>query len=141
MKLLIVDDNRDITRVLSSIVRFFGHDVDEAGDGHEAIEQLQKNQYEVVITDAHMPRIDGIELCKYLKLQFPSVYIIGMSANASSLIELEEAGADICIPKPFGMNKLEKAIESRFYSSRNQSASLRSVAQAGKAWIQEKNLT
>lgn len=128
MKLLIVDDNRDVTQVLSSIVQVFGHDADEAGDGHEAIEQLQRNQYDVVITDAEMPGINGIELCKYLKLQFPCVYIIGMSGDLLSLKKLEDAGADICISKPVGMNKLEEAIESLSHSSRDQSASRRYVA-------------
>lgn len=128
MKLLIVDDNPDVVRVLSSVAKVFGHGVDEAVDGVEAMGRLQHNQYDVVITDAEMPRMNGIELCRYVRLRFPGVYIIGISGSLYSLKDLENAGADRCLPKPFGIDELKEAIESRFHSSLPDAAPLRSVA-------------
>ena len=117
MKLLVVDDNPDILHILSSIITLFGHGVDEAGDGLEAIRLLQQGRYDVVVTDADMPRVDGIQLCKFLKAQRPDIHVIGMSGNLSALKDLEEAGADICLPKPFGLDEFQSAIENRFHAS------------------------
>ncbi len=116
MKLLVVDDNPDILQLLSSMITLFGHGVDEAGDGLEAIRLLQKGRYDVVVTDADMPRVDGVQLCKFLKAQLPDIHVIGMSGNLSALKDLEEAGADICLPKPFGLDEFQSAIENRFHA-------------------------
>jgi CheY-like chemotaxis protein len=124
MKCLIVDDNPDILSVLSSMVTYFGHIVDEAGDGLEAIQQLGNNRYDVVITDAEMPRIDGAKLCQHLKSQSPDTYIIGMSGSLAALRRLADAGADMCLPKPFSISKLEEAMANRSRSYSSDSTSL-----------------
>ncbi len=133
MKLLIVDDNPDILQILSSMIALFGHGVDEAGDGFDAIMLLQQGRYDVVVTDADMPRVDGIQLCKFLKAQRPDIHVIGMSGDLSALKEMEDAGADICLPKPFGLDELQSAIESPFrtFSSRHAFAAGGSQAWAG----------
>jgi len=118
MNFLVVDDNSSIRCLVSSIIKLFGHGADEANDGLEAIQKLQKNQYDVLITDAEMPNVDGAELCKFVKSEAPGIYIIGISGCPSSLDGLREAGADICLSKPFSMHALEEAIGNRFRSSR-----------------------
>jgi CheY-like chemotaxis protein len=117
MKLLVVDDNPDILRILSSMITHFGHGVDKAGDGLEAVRLLEQYRYDVVVTDADMPRFDGVQLCRFLKAQLPDIHIIGMSGDLSSLKELETAGADICLPKPFGLDEFQSAIEDRFHAT------------------------
>jgi CheY-like chemotaxis protein len=117
MKLLVVDDNPDILQILSSMITHFGHGVDEAGDGLEAIRLLKQYRYDVVVTDADMPRFDGVQLCRFLKSKLPDIHVIGMSGDLSSLKELENAGADICLPKPFGLAEFQSAIEDRFHVS------------------------
>jgi CheY-like chemotaxis protein len=117
MKLLVVDDNPDILQILSSMITHFGHGVDEAGDGLEAVRLLKQCRYDVVVTDADMPRFDGVQLCRFLKAQLPDIHIIGMSGDLSSLKELENAGADICLPKPFGLDEFQSAIEDRFHAT------------------------
>jgi CheY-like chemotaxis protein len=133
MKLLVVDDNRDILQILSSMLVFFGHGVDEAGDGLEAIGLLQQGRYDVVVTDADMPRVDGVQLCKFLKTQLPDIHVVGMSGDLSSLKELKNAGADICLPKPFGLDEFKSAIEERFHapSSRHAVAASNSLDLGG----------
>lgn len=117
LKLLIVDDSPEIVNILSSTMEMSGHRVDEAYDGMEAIELLRKKTYDVVITDAEMPRLNGIEVCKYLRARFPDVYVIGMSGSFNALKALKNAGADICFSKPFSTGKLEEAIENRLLST------------------------
>jgi CheY-like chemotaxis protein len=116
MRLLVVDDNPDILQNLSAMVTFFGHGVDQAGDGLEAIRLLQQVRYDVVVTDADMPRVDGVQLCRFLKAQLPDIHVIGMSGDLSSLKALKNAGADICLPKPFGLDEFQSAIEDRFHT-------------------------
>lgn len=113
MKLLVVDDNPDILQVLSSIVTLFGHGVDEAVDGLEALRLFRKGRYDVVVTDADIPRIDGIQLCRFVKTKRPDILVIGMSGDLAALKKMEDAGADICLPKPFGLDELQSAIENR----------------------------
>lgn len=116
MKLLIVDDCVDIINILSSFLELSGYETDKALNGIEATKLLQNNSYDVVITDAEMPGMDGQELCKFVKSDFPSLYIIGMSGSFQALNELKAAGADICFPKPFHVGEVEEAIENRFLS-------------------------
>ena len=116
MKLLIVDDSPEIVEILSSMMELIGHEVSKAYDGTEAVKQLLNNGYEVVITDAKMPIMDGVELCKFIKSKFPGVYIIGISGYSDALKQLKDAGADICFSKPFKIEEVEEAIEKRFRS-------------------------
>jgi CheY-like chemotaxis protein len=117
MKLLIVDDYAEIVEILSAAMELSGHWVDEAYDGIEAIERLQNDSYDVVIVDAEMPRMGGVEVCKFLKSQFPDVYIIGMSGSFRALKELKKAGADVCLSKPFHIDVVEEIIENLYWTS------------------------
>ena len=110
MKLLIVDDYAEIVEILSTAMDLCGHWVDEAYDGIEAIESLQNDSYDVVIVDAEMPRMGGVEVCKFLKSQFPDVFVIGISACFRALKELKNAGTDICLLKPFCIDVVEEII-------------------------------
>jgi len=111
MRILVVDDDPLIVEILSMSIRLSGHDADEASDGLEAIDRVRSSRYDAVITDANMPRLDGPGLCRFLKAEFPGIPIVGMSGDPYFLRLLEDAGADSCLPKPFGMDELESALE------------------------------
>jgi CheY-like chemotaxis protein len=113
MKLLVVDDSLEVVEVLSAVLKLSGHGVDDACNGIEAVQRLQENWYDIVITDAQMPGMDGVEVCKLLKSQFPDIYIIGISGSSSALKELKDAGAHICLSKPFHLDELEEAVGNR----------------------------
>jgi DNA-binding response OmpR family regulator len=117
MKLLIIDDCPEIVEILSVAIELSGHKADKAYDGIEAVEHLQNNSYDVVITDAAMPRMGGVEVCKLLKSKFPHISIIGMSGSFQSLQELKTAGADFCLSKPFKIHELEGALENLSHPS------------------------
>jgi two-component system alkaline phosphatase synthesis response regulator PhoP len=114
MKLLIVDDCSENVEILSAAMELSGHRVDEAYDGIEAIERLQSNSYDVVIVDAEMPRMGGVEVCKFLKSQLPDVFVIGISGCFRALKELKNAGTDICLSKPFHIDVVEEIIENLY---------------------------
>lgn len=114
MKLLIVDDSVDIVNILSSFLELSGYETDKALDGIDAVELLRNNSYNVVITDAEMPRMDGMALCEFIKSDFPATHIIGMSGSFQALNKLKSAGADICFSKPFHIDEIEQAIENLF---------------------------
>ncbi len=128
MKLLIVDDHPELLRVLSAVAKLFGHAADEAGDGLAAIKLLERNRYDVLITDAEMPGMNGMELCRHVKMHYPDVHVIGMSGSLYAVKDLQKAGADNCLVKPFGIDELRKALENRFHSPLSDLTSLQSVA-------------
>ena len=66
-KILIVDDETPIRRTLRDILEFEGYEVDEAVDGLECVAKVQKEKYDVVITDIKMPKMDGITLMHKLR--------------------------------------------------------------------------
>ena len=117
LKLLVADDSPERVTILSSSMELSGHSVDEAHDGMEAIEFLRNNKYDVVIIDAEMPRLSGIEVCKYLRARFSDVYVIGITGSPHALKAFKDAGADICFSKPFSIDKVEKAVENRLLST------------------------
>ena len=121
MKLLIVDDCVDIVNILSSFLELSGHEADKALDGIEAAELLRNNSYDVVITDAEMPRMGGAELCKFIKSDFPATYVIGMSGSFQALNDFKAAGSDICFAKPFHLDEMENAVENIWSSGRSGS--------------------
>ena len=112
MKILIIDDYPEIVETLSAALELSGHWVDDAYDGIEAVERVQNDSYDIVIVDAEMPRMGGVEVCKFLRAQFPDIYVIGMSGCFRTLIELKDAGADICLSKPFRIELIEEIIEN-----------------------------
>ena len=113
MKMLVVDDSPSVVEILSAILKLSGHIVDGAYDGSEAAKRLQETSYDVVITDAQMPGMSGVEICRLLKSRFPDVYIIGISGNPHDLGKLKDAGADICLAKPFRVREVQEAVDNR----------------------------
>ena len=111
MKLLIVDDYFEIVEILCATMELSGHEVVKAYDGIEAVDKLQDDSYDIVIVDAEMPGMDGVEVCKFLRSQSQDTYVIGMSGSCRALKELKNAGADICLSKPFHIDVVEEIIE------------------------------
>ena len=66
-KLLIVDDEENIREVVREYAEFSGFDVEEAGDGREAVSLCRINDYDLIIMDIMMPKLDGFSACKEIK--------------------------------------------------------------------------
>ncbi len=116
MKILIVDDDSHVRRILSKVLDKAGYEVSTAMDGIEAWDILQNEYFGIVITDWMMPKMDGLELCKKIRSRkFPHyVFIILLTAKDAKddLIEGLQAGADDFLIKPSNKNELKARIRS-----------------------------
>lgn len=116
-KILIVDDEAKIREVIKEYIEFSGYESDEAEDGKEAVEKCRDNNYDLIIMDIMMPKVDGITAIKEIK-KFSDTPILVLSARTEEYDRLFgfEVGADDYVAKPFSPSEVVariKAILSR----------------------------
>ena len=106
-RILLVDDETQIARVLRRSLSAQGYEVQTAGDGEEALEVFEQWHPQLVITDLSMPNMSGLELCRHIR-KISRVPIIVLSAKGEERTKVEalDLGADDYIAKPFGMDEL-----------------------------------
>jgi len=106
-RILVVDDEPQLTRVLRTGLKSRGYDVRVAADGLAGFETFSDWHPDLVITDLAMPNMDGLELCRRLRAISP-VPIIILSAKGEEKIKVEalDIGADDFVTKPFGIDEL-----------------------------------
>lgn len=106
-RILVVDDETQITRVLRTSLSSHGYDVRVANDGETALEIMKDWSPDLVITDLSMPNMDGLELTRRLrtKAQVPIV-ILSVRGEERTKVQALDAGADDYVTKPFGMEEL-----------------------------------
>lgn len=107
-KILVVDDEEKLCRVLKLLIEGEGHDVDTALNGEKGLGLLDNHVYDIVITDLKMPGMDGVEFLKAAKEKVPDVEVIMMTAFATtqSAVEAMKSGAYDYIIKPFDNDEL-----------------------------------
>lgn len=100
--ILIADDNRDITDILSTYSKMEGFEPLVAGDGEEAIRLFSEKNPEVVLLDVMMPKVDGYEVCRKIrsKSNVPVILITARGEDFDKIMGLD-IGADDYIVKPF----------------------------------------
>ena len=106
-RILVVDDEPQITRVLRTSLSSQGYDIRVANDGETALEILKDWTADLVITDLSMPNMDGLELCRRLraKSQVP-IIVLSVKGEEQTKVKALDAGADDYVTKPFGINEL-----------------------------------
>ena len=115
IKILICDENtEERMKIIDYLTKFGYRFVDDASNGDIAVEKISKNSYDIVVVDLWMSRTDGIGIIKAAKKEKRSPAFILMSAinKQSILIEASDAGADVCLLKPFEMTMLSEHIKS-----------------------------
>jgi two-component system cell cycle response regulator len=112
LKILLVDDDQSILEILADLMAIFGHDYVTAQNGVEAIEKLKHNFFDIVLTDMIMPDIDGMELLKHIKKNYPNIKVMVVTGyeRAFSYTDVIRAGASDFISKPFNTDELEAKI-------------------------------
>ncbi|GGA59389.1 DNA-binding response regulator [Edaphobacter acidisoli] len=122
-KILVVDDEPQITRVLRSSLVSNGYEVQTAQDGLAALEKIAEWTPDIVITDLAMPRMDGVELCSEIRAH-SNVPIIVLSVREQEAVKVRalDAGADDYITKPFGIQELLARV--RAHARRQKHASI-----------------
>jgi CheY-like chemotaxis protein len=114
LRFLVVDDTDDIREVMARMVERQGHLADQAVDGVEAVEAMQRDRYDLMLLDLSMPRMTGEEVVRWLQ-QHPEhagdVRVVVVSAWAGDKRPvLQELGITDVLPKPFRRQQLEDLI-------------------------------
>ncbi|MDY0237131.1 MAG: response regulator transcription factor [Gudongella sp.] len=111
--LLIVDDEEKIRDVIKEYCEFEGYNVDEAEDGMEAIKSVEENDYDLIVMDIMMPKIDGFTAVKEIRKK-SKVPVLMLSARGDELDKLYgfELGIDDYVLKPFSTKELMARINA-----------------------------
>jgi len=111
-RILIVDDEPSIRRVLAAHLRRDGYQVDAAEHGAQAIERLELQPYAMVVTDLQMPELGGLELLAWCRQELPELPVIIITAfgTVQSAVEALKLGAHDYITKPFDLTELRNVI-------------------------------
>jgi OmpR family response regulator RpaB len=112
-KILVVDDEASIRRILETRLSMIGYDVVTAADGEEALITFHREQPDLVVLDVMMPKIDGYGVCQELRKgsDIPIIMLTALSDVADRITGLE-LGADDYVVKPFSPRELEARIRS-----------------------------
>ncbi len=115
-RLLIVEDNADIAQLIQFHVHDIGCEADIAGDGNTALRLFRENSYQLVVLDLMLPGIDGLEVCRQLRVHSSRVPILMLTSRTAEQDRVAglETGADDYITKPFSFPELMARIKAQF---------------------------
>ncbi len=113
-RLLLVEDDRDIARVVELHTTDLGHEVVWTPSGEEGLELALSGRFALVVLDLMLPDVDGLELCRALRARRPEVLVLMLTARSSELDRVVglELGADDYLGKPFGVRELQARIKA-----------------------------
>jgi len=115
LDILVAEDNTINQKVIRQLLRHLGYRADVVANGAEAVEALERQDYQVILMDMQMPEMDGLEATRRLRQRFRSQnapYIIAMTANAmpGDRERCLDAGMNDYVPKPIELAVLERAL-------------------------------
>ena len=115
MRILVAEDEQQLSHVLSSAMTASGYQVDIANNGQEAVEQAKENAYDVIILDIMMPVKSGLEALKGIRATGNRTYIMMLTAMGEEDDKVTglDAGADDYLTKPFSLKELLARLRSR----------------------------
>jgi len=104
-KILIIEDNRDLARLLESHLRDLAFQVNVAFDGLAGLARAESDHYDLIILDLMLPGLDGMEICRRLRRKPAYVPILMLTAKSSEMDRVIglEVGADDYVTKPFSI--------------------------------------
>lgn len=112
-KVLVVDDEENIREVIKEYAEFEGHEVDEACDGMQAVDMVRDRDYDIIIMDVMMPRLDGYSACKEIR-KIKQIPVLMLSARGEEYDKLFgfEIGIDDYVVKPFSPKEVMARINA-----------------------------
>lgn len=121
MKLLYAEDERQLSRAISTILEYSGYKVDNAYDGEEALNLALTNSYDAIILDIMMPKKDGVEVLKEIRKRNILTPIVMVTAKAENKDKVDglNFGADDYISKPFQTNELIARLKALMRRNKN----------------------
>jgi two-component system KDP operon response regulator KdpE len=106
-RILVIDDEAQITRVLRAALTAQGYDVRTANDPEEGLQLFRDWPPDLVITDLMMPGMSGVELCRAIRARGPTpIIVLSVRDHERSKVEALDAGADDYVTKPFGIQEV-----------------------------------
>ena len=108
--ILIADDEKAIRILLAAALKTYDYEVDIVENGLEAINNNYKRSYDLIITDYMMPEMDGLELTKRIRSEYPSIPILVVTGNGP-VHDLLKSGATFCLKKPFSVLEIQNIIK------------------------------
>ncbi|MYF35302.1 MAG: response regulator, partial [Synechococcus sp. SB0678_bin_12] len=110
-RLLVVDDEPAVRRILETRLRMAGYAVILAADGEEALSRFYREQPDLVVLDVMLPKLDGFGVCRQIRAEstVPVIIVSALDSSSEKVAGLE-LGADDYLPKPFAPRELEMRI-------------------------------
>jgi two-component system OmpR family response regulator len=129
VRILVVDDEPGVREMLTDALNLQGYAVTPAKDGFEALKQLREGEFELVVSDINMPKVDGYELLERMRNVGDSTPVILLTARGekADLARGFRVGADDYVTKPFGLEELSlriSAVLRRTFSAESSSSQL-----------------
>ena len=112
-KILVVDDEIKIREIIKEYAEFEGYEVAQAEDGMQAVEMVKNQDFDIIIMDVMMPKLDGYSACKEIR-KIKQIPVIMLSARGEEYDKLFgfEIGVDDCVVKPFSPKELMARIRA-----------------------------
>ena len=122
-RILVVDDEPQLARVLRTGLKTHGYDVRVAADGVSALETFGDWHPDLVVTDLAMPNMDGLKLCRRLREFSPlPIIVLSVRGEEKTKVEALDAGADDYVTKPFGMDELLARVRAQLRRAQTSAA-------------------
>jgi two-component system, OmpR family, response regulator RpaA len=145
-QIMLVDDDKHVVEVVERALRRQGHAVIVASDGREALGFLQRQSPDLLILDVMLPRLNGVQVCEYVRshpnLASIPILLLTVKEDIKDKVVGFGAGADDYLTKPFNLNELELRVKALLRHSRAAAASKDIVAglvqidaETEKVWI------
>ena len=114
MKLLLAEDEKDLSRALAAVLTHSGYEVTAVYDGAEAVEAAKKNAYDAMVVDIMMPRMNGLDAVRAIRANSDMTPVLFLTAKSEveDRITGLDAGADDYLTKPFAMGELLARVRS-----------------------------
>ncbi|MCP4660770.1 MAG: response regulator transcription factor [bacterium] len=114
MKILVVEDDPLLRNGLVDLLSGAGHAVEAVGDGTAALREGRESPYDLVLLDLMLPKLDGIEVCRRLRIVRPALPILMLTARGAEEDKVRglRAGADDYVTKPFGAHELLARVDA-----------------------------
>ena len=130
-RVLIADDEESVRQLVAIVLEQAGYIVHAAVDGVEALGEMKKRRFDAVISDFHMPRLDGEQFLLLSRLMWPDIPVVLLSAELRELpASLKQQGARILISKPFSPQMLLQTLYESVSVPDNAHASERITSKA-----------
>lgn len=130
MKLLVIEDEPDLLNGLARALRKDGYAVDLAADGEEGLYKAQSAEYDAVVLDVMLPRLDGWEVLRRLRLTHKTpVLMLTARDRTADRVKGLDTGADDYLVKPFDVTELRARLRALIRRSANEPAALLSLGE------------